>query len=92
MTILAEPTRLALNDLDATYASATPEAKCYILVGLRRLDPKDSKILVILLGSSTKTVLIERGRILTRKPLAQVAKEIDEGRYDFWLKQGNESR
>jgi hypothetical protein len=84
--IFAEPPATSLARFENLYADGTPEAKSYALAGIRKLDGSHFKELLQTLQSSQEKVMTMQGCIIEDRTMAQVAKSIDSGQYDFWLK------
>ncbi|MGB9241953.1 MAG: hypothetical protein WA718_07500 [Terriglobales bacterium] len=71
----------ALEDFEKVYSAGNSQAKCYALVGIRRLDPARFKELAQPLRDSKETVTTMSGCILSREVFEDVIKQIESGRY-----------
>jgi hypothetical protein len=76
----------AAKDFETIYATGTPEAKGYALAGMRELAKVRFKELLRSLQSSQAQLETMQGCIRERRSLVKVAREIDSGRYDIWIK------
>ena len=81
--ILKLPT--AITIFETIYATGTPEAKSYALVGIRQVNKQRFNELFRSLRGSQEQVETEKGCIVERRSLADVVKEINSGRFDPWL-------
>ncbi len=77
--ILSRPSAMA--DFERLYSLGNLPAKCYALVGLRRLNPQRFKDLAQSLRSSKEQVVTMRGCIIFHEPLGTVIKQIESGKY-----------
>src|SRR5580698_2550885 len=81
--VLAQPTQTALKAFEKLFAIGNPQAKSYALSGLKKLAPQRFRELLATTTNSTKTVEVMRGCILSHEPLREVAKQIDQGQFQF---------
>jgi hypothetical protein len=77
--ILARPSAMA--DFERLYASGNLQAKCYALVGFRKLNPQRFKELAQPLRSSKEEVETMHGCIISQELLGAIIKQIESGRY-----------
>jgi hypothetical protein len=77
--MLARPSAMA--DFERLFSSGNLQAKCYALVGIRKLSPQRFKELAQSLRSSKEKVATMQGCIVFRVLLGDVIKEIDTGQY-----------
>lgn len=77
--ILSRPTAAA--EFEKLFSTGNPQAKCYALVGLHRLNPKRFESLATPLESSRKRVSTGHGCILFQDSIASIVKQIREGAY-----------
>jgi hypothetical protein len=84
--IRSQPTAVALSSFETIYATGDPAAKVYALAGIRQLDRERFKEIVLSLDGSQEKVFTMEGCIMERRRLVDVAKAIDVGSYDDWLK------
>ncbi len=85
--IQSQPAAVALASFEEIYTSGDIEAKSYALVGIRKLDEKRYKELLQSLEGSQEKVFTMQGCIIEKRNLEDVAKSIDSGGYDGYLKQ-----
>jgi hypothetical protein len=78
-TVLATSTALA--DFEKLFAEGNVQAKCYALVGIRKLDPSRFKHLAQPLTESSETVTTMHGCIVSHSPVAEVLQQIAAGKY-----------
>jgi hypothetical protein len=71
----------ALEDFEKLYSTGNLQAKCYALVGIRRLDPTRFKELVRPLRDSKETVITMSGCIMSHETLGDVIKQIESGKF-----------
>jgi hypothetical protein len=84
--IQSQPAPVALASFETIYASGDPAAKSYALAGIRQLDRERFKEILLSLDGSQEKVFTMEGCIMERRRLMDVAKAIDAGGYDDWLK------
>jgi hypothetical protein len=84
--IQSQPAAVALSSLETIYATGDPAAKSYALAGIRQLDRERFKGILLSLDGSQQEVFTMEGCIMERRRLVDVAKAIDAGSYDDWLK------
>ena len=77
--ILSRPSALA--DFERLYSSGNMMAKCYALVGIRRLSPQRFRELAGSLHTSKEQVVTMHGCIMSQEPLSVIIKQIESGRY-----------
>lgn len=77
--ILAHP--FAAETFEKLFAVGTPEAKCFALVGLHRLNRAKFETIAETVRNSDVSVSVARGCILWRQPLSQVIHNIEAGGY-----------
>ncbi|HEY6230605.1 MAG TPA: hypothetical protein VIW64_05030 [Pyrinomonadaceae bacterium] len=71
----------AMADFERLFSSGNLQAKCYALVGIRKLSPQRFKDLAQSLRSSTEQVATMQGCIIFRVLLGDVIKQIDAGKH-----------
>jgi quinol monooxygenase YgiN len=81
--ILSQASSVALAALEKLYANGNPQAKSYALVGLKKLNVKRYKELIVITATSADEVEVMRGCIITHESLSMVAKEIEGGEFRF---------
>jgi len=74
-------TSTALADFEKLFAEGNVQAKCYALVGIRKLDPTPFKHLAQPLTESSETVTTMHGCIVSHAPVAEVLQQIAAGKY-----------
>ncbi len=84
--IQAQPAAVALASFEKIYATGDAAAKSYALAGIRQLDKTRFEELLQHLDSSQETVFTMQGCVMEKHRLADIAKAIDAGSYDSWLK------
>ena len=84
--IQSQPAAVALASFEEIYTSGDTEAKSYALVGIRKLDGKRYKELLQSLEGSQVKVFTMEGCVIEKRNLEDVAKSIDSGGYDGYLK------
>jgi hypothetical protein len=84
--IQSQAAAVALASFEEIYASGDPAAKSYALAGIRQLDRERFKEILRSLDGSQEKVFTMEGCIMERRRLVDVAKAIDAGSYDNWLK------
>jgi hypothetical protein len=72
----------AMADFEKLYAKGNPQAKCYALVGIRKLNPNRFKELAQPLRSSKELVATMHGCLAYQEVLEDVIKQIGGGRYN----------
>ena len=82
--VLAQPESTALNAFERLYATGNPQGKSYALAGLQKLAPQRFTELVAALGKSTGEVEVQRGCIVFRESLPDVAEKIGRGQFRLW--------
>ncbi|MDR3753631.1 MAG: hypothetical protein P4K93_08260 [Terracidiphilus sp.] len=83
--IYDQPPDAALKSFELVYATGDSEAKSYALVGIHKLDEKRFGELLASLKGSEEKVITMRGCIMEKQSMAEVAKEIQSGQFDYWL-------
>jgi hypothetical protein len=81
-TIMSLPPVLALSRLEELFQSENAQAKCYALVGIRKLDPQRFEQLYLKVKDSKVEVKTMEGCIIDHSSLGEVAKRIAKGSYD----------
>jgi hypothetical protein len=71
----------AFADFEKLYTVGNLQAKCYALVGIRKLNPQRFKELAQPLSGSKQTVNTEHGCIRGTEPIRAVIREIGSGIY-----------
>jgi hypothetical protein len=84
--IQSQPAVVAIASFEEIYASGDPAAKSYALAGIRQLDRARFKEILQSLDGSQETVLTMQGCIIEKRGLVDVAKAINTGSYDYYLK------
>jgi hypothetical protein len=79
--ILSRPT--ALRDFERLYSSGNLQAKCYALVGIRRLAPGRFEELSKSLLASKQSVLTQSGCIVSSEAFGAIVNHIQAGLYDL---------
>ena len=77
--ILARPS--AMGDFERIYSSGNLQAKCYALVGIRKLNAKRFKELVQPLRSSKEQVATMHGCVIDGELLGAIIRQIETGKY-----------
>lgn len=85
-TIQSQPPAIALASFETLYSTGDAAAQLYALAGIRQLDKTRFKELLQSLDDSQETVFTMQGCIMERYRLPDIAKAIDSGSYDSWLK------
>jgi len=78
-TVLARSTALA--DFEKLFAEGNRQAKCYALVGIRKLNPTRFKELAGPLRDSKERVTTMKGCIILNEPFASILKKIESDKY-----------
>jgi len=84
--IQSQPAAVALASFETIYATGDPAAKSYALAGIRQLDRERFRDILRSLDGSQEEVFTMEGCIMERRRLVDIAKAIDAGSYDDWLK------
>jgi hypothetical protein len=84
--IQSQPAAVALESFETIYAGGDAEAKSYALVGIRHLDGARFKELLQSLQGSPEHVMTMQGCIIQKQNLEDVARAVDAGNYDGYLK------
>jgi hypothetical protein len=84
--IQSQPTAVALASFETVYATGDSAARSYALAGIRQLDGERFKEILQSLDNSPEKVLTMEGCVMETHGLAEIAKAIDAGSYDDWLK------
>jgi len=84
--IQSQPAAVALSSFETIYATGDPAGKSYALAGIRQLDRNRFKEILLSLDGSQQELFTMEGCIMERRRLVDVAKAIDAGSYDDWLK------
>jgi hypothetical protein len=71
----------AIADFERIYSSGNLQAKCYALVGLRKLNPQRFKDLAQSLRNSKEQVATMHGCIIGQETLGAIIKQIESGKY-----------
>jgi hypothetical protein len=77
--ILADPS--PITRFEKLYAIGNIQAKCYALVGIRKLDNNRFQQLVASLESPNEEVITQYGCIISHEPFSEVIKRIVAGVY-----------
>ena len=77
--MLARPSALA--DFERLYSSGNLQAKCYALVGIRKLNPQRFKELAQFSRSSKEQVGTMHGCVISAELLGAIIKQIESGMY-----------
>jgi hypothetical protein len=75
----------ASQQLQTALSHATPAAKLYILVGLRRCDRAAYQKVFDCLARPNDDVEVARGCMISREPFRQLLSEVQDGRFDDYL-------
>lgn len=84
--IQSQPAAVALASFETVYSTGDSAAQIYALAGIRQLNRERFKEILLSLGGSQEKVFTMEGCIMERRRLVDVAKAIDAGSYDSWLK------
>ena len=84
--IQSQPAAVALASFETVFSTGDSAAKSYALAGIRQLDRERFKEILPSLEGSQEMVLTMEGCIMERRRLVDIAKAIDAGSYDDWLK------
>ncbi len=84
--IQSQPAAAALASFETIYADGDSAAKGYALAGIRQLDQERFKEILRSLDGSQEEVFTMEGCVMERRRLVEVARAIDAGSYDGWLK------
>jgi hypothetical protein len=76
----------AKQELERLYSSRNPQAISYALVGMRELDRKRYAEMFSAARTSKATVKTMFGCVIEAEKLRDVAKDLDSGKYDSWLR------
>ena len=76
----------AEQELERLYSSGNPQAMSYALVGMRKLDRKRYAELLVPSRASDVSVVTMWGCEVEVERLRNVAKDLDSGKYDSWLR------
>jgi hypothetical protein len=71
----------ALADFEKLYSQGNLPAKCYALVGIKKLNPARFKELARRLRTSNDKVATMHGCILSDEAFADVVRQIESGQY-----------
>jgi hypothetical protein len=77
--LLSRPSAMA--DFEKLYSSGNLMAKCYALVGIRRLSPQRFRTLAQPLRNSKEEVATMHGCLMSHEPLGAIINQIESGRY-----------
>jgi hypothetical protein len=77
--VLSNPS--ASNNFEKLYASGSPQARCYALVGIRLLNPERFKRLSSELRTDKTKVLTQEGCTIFHETMSSVVKRIEAGDY-----------
>lgn len=83
--LLDQPPDRALAAFEEVFNRGTPEAKCYALVGIRKLNPAHFHQLLLSIAEHSDTVRTADGCLFDQSTLAKTAERINHGSYDAWL-------
>ena len=78
-SVLSRPS--AIEAFERLYSVGNPQAKCYALVGIRKLNPSRFKHLSDSLRNSRDEVLTQSGCIVYHESFAAILKRIEAGEY-----------
>jgi hypothetical protein len=84
--VLSQTSPIALESFEKLYVHGNAQAKAYALVGVRKLNSKRYKELLGTAATSVDKVEVMRGCILTRESLKDIARQIDAGGFDSWVR------
>jgi hypothetical protein len=84
--IMSQPPDRALASFEELYKTGNLQAKGYALAGIRALNPARFKEIYLSVVTSNDPVRTMHGCLIGRTALKDVARQIDEGAYDPWLK------
>jgi hypothetical protein len=85
-SIQSQPPAVALASFEIVYATGDSAAQLYALAGIRQLDGARFKEILRTLDGSQESVFTMQGCVMERHSVAEIAKAIDAGSYDSWLK------
>jgi hypothetical protein len=77
--LLGRPNGLA--NFEKLYRQGSPEAKCYALFGIHKLDPNRFAQIVQPIRESHEEVTTMRGCIIGQEPLASIIKRIEKNEF-----------
>jgi hypothetical protein len=69
----------AMEDFEKLYTVGNPQARCYALVGIRKLNPSRFREISDSLRSSRDKVVTQRGCIVYHESFAAILKRIEAG-------------
>lgn len=84
--IQSQPPAVALASFETVYSTGDSAAQIYALAGIRQLDRDRFNEILQSLDGSQEMVFTMQGCIMERHRLVDIAKAIDTGSYDDWLK------
>ncbi len=92
--LLSNPDMKAQASFEKLYWEGNPQAKCYALLGIRKLNRNRFKELLKTASQSTEKVHIQSGCTTHDEELGNVAKAIENGSYDLFveLRAGRDGR
>ena len=65
--LVSQPANVAISDFELIYVSGNSEAKSYALAGIRQLDPKHFKEMLLSLKNSTENVETMEGCVIEQR-------------------------
>lgn len=81
--VLSQAPAVALSAFEKLYATGGPEGRAYALCGFKKLDPARFEELLPSVAKSTDQVQVMRGCLISHQHLADLARQIDQGRLRF---------
>jgi hypothetical protein len=86
--VISLPSQDALAAFEKIYLTGNPQAKAYALSGIRKINASRFQELFADAEESHDEVEVMRGCVITTESLRDVAKKIDRGEWDPYLKRG----
>ncbi|MGD0547073.1 MAG: hypothetical protein ABR991_04520 [Terracidiphilus sp.] len=83
--ILSQPAPVALQALEKLYKTGNPQGKAYALFGIRKLNPSRFKEILVSASKSAEKVAVMSGCIVMNESLSDIAKRIDNGKFDLFF-------
>jgi hypothetical protein len=81
--VFSQPQPIALAAFEKLYATGNPQAKSYALFGIKKLSPNRFKELLKTAKASTDKVQVMRGCIISQESLREIAKQIDNDKFQL---------
>src|SRR4051812_7780158 len=84
--LMSLPPSEAITAFQSLYTTGNPQAKSYALAGIRKLDKTRFTDLLASVRTSDLKVKTERGCMVSEMPLREIAKDLNSGAYDLWIR------